>query len=75
MSIVLFGLDIRSWYSVLVFGLGILCGSSMRLDRLGRWLVLGLNLVRFALSLSMSNIGMNVLRLSRIILRFTLIIL
>jgi len=44
---------VKSFYSVCVFGLRILCGSSIRLDRLGRWLVLGLNLVRFALSLSM----------------------
>ena len=53
-SVLLVKSFIRSAYSVLLlFGLSILCGSSMRLDRLGRWLVLGLNLVRFALSLSM----------------------
>ena len=48
-----FGFSCQSFYSVLLFGLVILCGSSIRLDRLGRWLVLGLNLVHFALSLSM----------------------
>ena len=53
-SVLLVKFFIRSAYSVLYSV--ILCGSSMRRDRLGRWLVLGLNLVRFALSLSMYSI-------------------
>jgi len=32
-----FGFSCQSFYSVLLFGLVIRCGSSMRHDHLGRW--------------------------------------
>ena len=52
-SLIYFIFLVKSFYSWSCYSN---CGSSIRLDRLGRWLVLGLNLVRFALSLSMDSL-------------------